>query len=96
MNTSGRIQELFDFLELETVRPRILLGGRRNESLGHVTLVRPEDKHEFEQVLAQLPDRYLEIFRHEPYTRFGWNPRFQAAWGPSESTLRNVVRENAS
>lgn len=96
LNTSERMQELFDFLHLETVHPRILLGGRRNESFGHTTIIHTEDKDEAREILERLPDRYLEIFRHEPYTRFGWNPRFRPSWVPSEKVISNVVHENAS
>ena len=96
LNTSDRVLELFDFLQLKTRQPRIVLGGRRNQSLGHTTIIHPEDQREFEEVLAALPDHYLEIFRHEPYTRFAWNPQFQALWVASESSLNNVSQQSDS
>ena len=78
LNTPSRIQELFNFLGIETRHDRIILGGHRNESLGHTTVIHNDDKHEVEEVLERLPTRYLDIFQREPYTRFGWNARLQA------------------
>lgn len=84
LNTPSRIQELFNFLGIETRHPRIVLGGHRNESLGHTTVIHNEDRQEVEEVLERLPKRYLEIFRREPYTHFGWNVRFQVPEKQSE------------
>lgn len=77
LNDCVRLKEMFDFFGLETVQPRIVLGGRKNTSLGHSTVIRRDDEREFAEVLERLPDRYLQIFRREPYVRFGWSSRFR-------------------
>ena len=91
LNNGTRIREMFDFFGLQTRESRVVLGGRRNENLGHTTVIQPEDELEFEQILQGLPDQYLEIFQYEPYTQFGWNARFQNSPMPAGKTLRNVA-----
>jgi hypothetical protein len=91
LNTAAKIQELLDFLGLETRHHRIVLGGRRNVSLGHTTVIHAEDRCEVEEVLEKMPARFLEIFRREPYTRFGWNARFRILETPPEIALQNVA-----
>lgn len=91
LNDASRIRDMFDFFGLETRHPRIILGGRRNKSMGHTTVIHREDEDEFHQVLERLPDCYLEIFLREPYTQFGWNNRF---WNPrphSPGSLQHVA-----
>jgi hypothetical protein len=63
---------MFDFLGLETRRPEIALDGHRNKSLGYSAVIRPEHEQKLNEVLAALPDRYLEIFQREPYNLFPW------------------------
>ncbi len=90
LNSESRIREMFDFFGLATRQPHIVLRGRRNKSLGHRTVIEPADEREFEEVLEALPSRYLEIFRHEPYTQFGWDRRFRGSRVPSEPSLQNA------
>jgi hypothetical protein len=91
LNDAETVGKMFEFFGLQTRRPEILLGGRRNASLGHSTVIRSGDEREFEQVLSALPDRYLEIFRHEPYTRFSWSGLFRGATRTSERALENAT-----
>lgn len=79
LNNGAQIRAMFDFLGLETRRSQIVLGRRRNKSLGHTTVIIDEDLREFENVLERMPDHYLEIFRRDPYTRFAWSARFRSA-----------------
>jgi hypothetical protein len=91
LNSAPKIREMFDFFNLQTRHAEIILGGRRNMSLGYATVIDPNDQREFEGVLARLPARYLDIFQREPYTRFDWNSRFGARGNPSRTVLQNVV-----
>jgi hypothetical protein len=79
LNDAGRLRKMFDFFELPLARERILLGGRRNRSIGHRTSVTAEDEAQCDEILNQLPDHYLEIFRQEPYRGFAWRARFANA-----------------
>jgi hypothetical protein len=90
LNSAAKLQQMFDFLGLRTRRPEIILGGRRNVSLGYATTIDPKDQQEFEEVLAKLPAAYLDIFQREPYTGFEWNNRFRARGNPSRTALQNV------
>jgi hypothetical protein len=76
LNDADKLREMFDFFELPLVRARVLLGGRRNRSIGHRTSITAEDRAQCDAILDQLPDRYLEIFRREPYRDFPWSARF--------------------
>ena len=88
LNHPSRFREMLDFFGLETIRPEIVPARRRNVSLGHKTVVRDDDVREARMILNGLPPGYLEIFRHEPYTRFEWHSRLFG--GRLESSLQNV------
>jgi hypothetical protein len=91
LNSTAKLREMFDFFKLPTRQPQIILGGRRNVSLGYATKIDPQDQREFEQVLAGLPAATLEIFQREPYTAFEWNDRFRAQGNPSRQALQDVA-----
>jgi hypothetical protein len=91
LNTATRVQELLDFLGLESRCSRIVLGGHRNESLGHTTVIHDEDKREVEEVFKRLPNRYLEVFQREPYVHLGWSARFKTPKMAPETSLQNAV-----
>lgn len=76
LNNANRIREMFEFFELPFAREHIVLGGRRNRIIHHRTVVTAEDEKQCDEILEQLPERYLEIFRREPYTDFPWSARF--------------------
>jgi hypothetical protein len=77
LNDPETIARMFDFLGLQPRSREIQMGGRRNASLGYTASVDAAGVREWENVWAALPDRYLEIFRHEPYTSFSWNARLR-------------------
>jgi hypothetical protein len=89
--SEAKIRQMFEFFGLKTRQNEIVLGGRRNASLGYKAVVDAKDQGEFEQVLARLPAAYLDIFQHEPYRRFEWNARLRAAANPSATVLQNVA-----
>lgn len=77
LNDASKIREMFDFFDLRTVSSRIILGGRRNKSIGHRTRITAEDERQCEEILELMPVRYLEIFAREPYCEFDWTARFR-------------------
>lgn len=79
LNDASKIREMFDFFDLRTVSSRVLLGGRRNKSIGHRTRVTAEDEGQCEGILALVPVRYLDIFAREPYCDSDWSARFRRA-----------------
>ncbi len=90
LNDPGRIRALFDFFGLPTRSPNILLGGRKNRSIGRrSTEITPEDERAFADVLRQLPAACLEIFHRPPYSLFEWSRRFQRASGIPAPALTN-------
>lgn len=91
LNDARTVKNMFDFMGLPTRRPEIVLAGGRNASLGYAAAVRPDNEREFAEILAQLPDHYLEIFHREPYTPFEWSARFRAGGKASQPVLENAV-----
>jgi hypothetical protein len=89
--SEAKIRQMFEFFGLKTQQNEIVLGGRRNASLGYKAVVEAKDQRELEEVLARLPAAYLDIFQREPYTRFEWNARLRAAGNPSATVLQNVA-----
>lgn len=89
LNDASKVQEMFDFFELPTAHKRILPGGSHNRLIGHRTIVTTEDERQCDEITRELPDRYFEIFRREPYNEFPWIAGLLGSKGIS--TLRPVV-----
>ena len=90
LNNPDVIAAMFEFLNLKTFGPAVVLGGRKNRSLGPRTIIRAEDLAQAAEVLRHLPAKYLEIFRHDPYASRPWIARLVslALAGPSASILK--------
>jgi hypothetical protein len=82
LNDADRVRGMFEFFGLSTMHQGIVAGGRKNKSLGHKSIITPEDERECEEVLERLPGGYLEIFRCEPYATCKWRARFQPSATP--------------
>ena len=73
INNPSTIKDLFDFLEVKLKRKNIYIKGRKNKTPGaKKTVVTEEDKAQFREVVNNLPDKYLEIFKREPYKKLSW------------------------
>ncbi|UCD14485.1 MAG: hypothetical protein JSW60_03450 [Thermoplasmatales archaeon] len=71
LNNEQVVKELFDLFSLQIGEGHLRMYGRRN--LNPVpTVVNEEDKKQFQEVVNNLPDKYLKIFQKRPYTRFEW------------------------
>jgi hypothetical protein len=77
LNHPARIQEMFDFFGLPTIRPALKLAGRKNRSLGYSGDRTAEEERACAALLERLPGRYLDIFKQEPYAGRAWSARFQ-------------------
>jgi hypothetical protein len=91
LNSESKVAEMIDFFGLQRRHSQIVPGGRRNASLGYSTKIDAKDDQEFHEVLAALPEKHLEIFRHEPYAQMAWTSRFLPARNPSQSAMQNVA-----
>ncbi|HET7626360.1 MAG TPA: hypothetical protein VFM25_13965, partial [Verrucomicrobiae bacterium] len=83
LNHPEKIQALFDFLNLEALRPEPVLRGRTNKSLGQTTVITPDDEHECDSILEKMPARYFEIFNREPYSQYNWSARLRREMQPN-------------
>lgn len=77
LNDANKIRAMLEFFGLPLKNERILLSGRRNQSIGYKVTDSSEEEDQFNEVISQMPDRYLEIFRREPYSNFGWANRLR-------------------
>jgi hypothetical protein len=91
LNRDSRVQAMFDFLGLRISGPEVVLGGRRNKSLGPRTKVNPRDEEESEEVLQQMPEAYLAIFRSEPYASQPWSARLRRIRGDHRADVQRCV-----
>jgi hypothetical protein len=67
LNNPASIRAMFEFFSLRPAQSDLILRGRKNKSLGTTTIITGQDEDEASQVLCQIPARYLEIFRQDPY-----------------------------
>jgi hypothetical protein len=77
LNDVNQIRAMFEFFDLPQKSDQIVLSGRRNQSIGYKSLDSAPEEEQFAQVISRLPERYLEIFRHKPYSNFGWSSRLR-------------------
>ncbi|HTR42494.1 MAG TPA: hypothetical protein VMH87_12850 [Pseudomonadales bacterium] len=82
LNDAGKIRDMFDFLRIETKQKEIVFGGRKNKSIGYLPTTGSEADLQF--VLQRLPERYLRIFQHKPYSDFSWGTLLQFKPKPVE------------
>lgn len=75
LNDVEKTREMFRFFNIATRRPEIVIGGRKNKSIGYNRNSAADYEREFQLVLERLPERYLEIFHREPYVNCDWNRR---------------------
>lgn len=92
LNDADKLQEMFEFFELPLARGRVVVGGRRNRSIGYRTTVTGKDEEQCQKIIDQLPSRYLEIFQREPYRNFAWSARFADPAAPSVLGRGEVTR----
>ena len=71
LNDAVKIREMFDFLQIETKRPQIIFGGRKNKSIGYLPAP-AGNEDDLQYILEYLPERYLRIFQSKPYCDFSW------------------------
>lgn len=79
LNDANKIRAMLEFFDLPLTNECIVLSGRRNQSIGYKAVDSAEEQEQFDQVLSRMPERYLEIFRREPYSNFGWSSRLRRA-----------------
>lgn len=67
-----KIAELFLFqgLKSRTVTP--IIRGSKNRTPGQATTVGSAEEVEVREVIQQIPEKYLRIFRDKPYSDFEW------------------------
>ncbi len=72
LNNKTVLKEMMHFLGLQTYNDDIIMDCRKNVNPKTVTNVTKQDEKEFQEVIEQLPENYLEIFKKsECYRKLG-------------------------
>ena len=66
-----KIEKLFDFIDIETIENHVILQGEKNRA-SRPTVVTKEDTKELQDLVENIPNSYLEIFKYEPYCSKDW------------------------
>jgi hypothetical protein len=74
LTDAEKLLTMIDFLSLKRGTGPLRTTLRTNSTPGRSTVITPEDRHEFLEVVEALPLQYLEIFQHPPYTTLPWCP----------------------
>lgn len=74
-----KLLTMIDFLGLKRDVVPLRTTLRTNSTPGRSTVITPEDRREFREVVEALPPRYLAIFQHPPYSTLSWCPLFQSS-----------------
>jgi hypothetical protein len=77
LNDPDRVQDLFRFLDVPVRGPQVKIAGVENKNPRMKTVVSSEEERQFQDVIAALPESYLQIFRRAPYASFEWAARLR-------------------
>jgi hypothetical protein len=80
LNNQTRVDELFDFLGLKRRSSTLSIAGSQNKNWRRTNFT-DDDRRQFDEVVQRMPANYLDIFRHQPYTRFPWAGTLQRLAG---------------
>lgn len=67
-----KLLAMIDYVGLQRSRRPLRTTLRTNSTPGRSTVITPEDRREFGEVVEALPPRYLTIFQHPPYNALPW------------------------
>jgi hypothetical protein len=84
---------MFDFLGVQTKQSQIAFGGRKNKSLGYFAPSIERNGEELQFILEHLPDGYLKIFEHKPYSDFNWSSRLKKTVSPQPEMVISAVNQ---
>ena len=72
LNDEKVLKQMFDFFGLKMKRKEVVTCKRKN--IGAIpTVVSRKEEELLKELVPKIPDRYLEIFKKEPYVSFEWS-----------------------
>ncbi len=71
LNNEKKIKDMFSFFNLKT-KINIDFKGEKNKGV-KPTIIESEDIRQLKEIVNNIPDRYLKIFKNKPYTEYKWN-----------------------
>lgn len=72
LNDPVCVRHAVEALGLELSGTEIQIEGKQNRTPGAKTEITSQEEDEFREVVARMPDEFLEIFQHEPYAQHEW------------------------
>ena len=76
LNDPASVRSMFEFFGLTPTEPEVIIGGRKNKSLGIRTVITRQEVRDAGQVLCKIPARYLKTFHRKPYLDQSWSSPF--------------------
>ena len=71
LNNIDVLNDMFSFLNVKLKNGNIIIKGKRNKNK-RKTIITNEEKEQCNYVFENVSNRYLEIFKKEPYCNFDW------------------------
>lgn len=78
LNDPRRVKAMIDQLGLRLSGDSVHIAGKQNRTPGATTTITNQEEDEFREVVAKMPQEFLEIFSHEPYAKHEWVSWLQA------------------
>ena len=71
LNDAAILKDMFEFFKLKLKQEDIVFRGRRNRNI-RPTVITEDEKDKLKEIVSNIDDQYLKIFRNKPYTNFDW------------------------
>lgn len=71
LNDSIKLMDMFNFFKSDLKNKEIVIRGNRNRSI-IPTIIYDQDVKQFKEIINNIPNSYLEIFRDKPYKNLKW------------------------
>lgn len=72
LNDPERMRDTISQLELKLAGDTVAIEGKQNRTPGTKTTITNQEEDEFREVIANMPQEYLEIFTRQPYVDQEW------------------------
>ncbi len=76
LNNYKKIEDMFNFFNLTLNNKKVNMTGDKNISI-IPTAFSKYDEIQFQKLIENLPNKYLEIFKKKPYTEIEWSRLFR-------------------
>lgn len=72
LNDPQRVRQTIELLGLSLATGELRITGKQNRTPGKKTTITAQEEKQFREVVASVPQKYLEIFTRDPYAGQPW------------------------